>query len=66
MTFDIRMLEEAVSTLKEQVNIYEQEVDQVQQNNLFLFTCFQIKEQARIKESNFEEEISILKGQVFP
>merc|ERR1719270_801354 len=46
-----RMLEEAVSTLKEQVNIYEQEVDQ-------------IKEQSRIKESNFEEEISILKTQV--
>ena len=46
-----RMLEDAVTTLKEQVNIYEQEVDQ-------------IKEQARIKESNFEEEISILKTQV--
>ena len=46
-----RMLEEAVTTLKEQVNIYEQEVDQ-------------IKEQARIKESNFEEEISILKTQL--
>ena len=46
-----RMLEEAVTTLKEQVNIYEQEVDQ-------------IKEQARIKESNCEEEISILKTQL--
>ena len=46
-----RMLEEAVTTLKEQVNIYEQEVDQ-------------IKEQSRIKEANFEEEISILKTQL--
>ena len=46
-----RMLEDAVTTLKEQVNIYEQEVDQ-------------IKEQSRIKESNYEEEISILKTQV--
>ena len=46
-----RMLEDAVNTLKEQVNIYEQEVDQ-------------IKEQGRIKESNFEEEISILKTQL--
>ena len=45
------MMEEALSTFKEQVNIYEQEVDQ-------------IKEQARIKEANFEEEISILKSQV--
>ena len=65
----LRMLEEAVSTLKEQVNIYEQEVDQV---NYFLLIWhlnetewnFQIKEQSRIKESNFEEEISILKTQV--
>ena len=46
-----RMLDDAVNTLKEQVNIYEQEVDQ-------------IKEQSRIKESNFEEEISILKTQL--
>ena len=46
-----RMLEDAVTTLKEQINIYEQEVDQ-------------IKEQGRIKESNFEEEISILKTQL--
>ena len=46
-----RMLEDAVNTLKEQVNIYEQEVDQ-------------IKEQGRIRESNFEEEISILKTQL--
>ena len=44
-------MEDAISTLKEQVNIYEQEVEQ-------------IKEQTRIKESNFEEEISILKNQL--
>ena len=63
-----RMLEEAVCTLKEQVNIYEQEVDQVCKSfyNLkrFQSNAFQIKEQSRIKESNFEEEISILKTQV--
>ena len=70
------MLEEAVSTLKEQVNIYEQEVDQVllqifsqtwiksSQVLYHFFWTFQIKEQSRIKESNFEEEISILKTQV--
>ena len=33
------------------MNIYEQEVDQ-------------IKEQARIKEANYEEEMSLLKSQV--
>merc|ERR1719412_3265656 len=32
-----RMLEEAVSTLKEQVNIYEQEVDQVIRLFIFIF-----------------------------
>ena len=66
------MLEEAVCTLKEQVNIYEQEVDQVcksfykpnKHKKLSQLFAFQIKEQSRIKESNFEEEISILKTQV--
>ena len=46
-----RMLEEAVGTLKEQVNMFEQEAEQQ-------------REQIRIKEANYEEEIQILKGQV--
>ena len=46
-----RMLEETVGTLKEQVNMFEQEIEQQ-------------REQIRIKEANYEEEIQILKGQV--
>ena len=46
-----RMLEETVGTLKEQVNMFEQEMEQQ-------------REQIRIKEANYEEEIQILKGQV--
>ena len=46
-----RMLDETVTTLKEQINIFEQEVEQQ-------------REQIRIKEANYEEEIQILKGQV--
>ncbi|TRY74599.1 hypothetical protein TCAL_00595 [Tigriopus californicus] len=46
-----RMLEETIVALKEQVNLYEQETEQV-------------KEQLRIKESSYEEEIQILKGQL--
>ena len=46
-----RMLEESVTMLKEQVNMFELEVEQIQ-------------EQAKIKESNFEEEIGMLKDQL--
>ena len=46
-----RMLEESVTMLKEQVNMFELEVEQIQ-------------EQAKIKESNFEEEIAMLKDQL--
>ena len=45
------MLEESVTMLKEQVNMFELEVEQIQ-------------EQAKIKESNFEEEIAMLKDQL--
>lgn len=46
-----RMLEDNISTLKEQVNIFEQEIEQV-------------REQGKIRESNLEEEISALREQV--
>ena len=46
-----RMLEESITMLKEQVNMFELEVEQIQ-------------EQAKIKESNFEEEIAMLKDQL--
>ena len=47
----LRMLEDSVTMLKEQVNMFELEVEQIQ-------------EQAKIKESNFEEEIAMLKDQL--
>ena len=46
-----RMLEENLTALKEQINIFEQEIEQQ-------------REQHKIKESNYEEEIQILKAQV--
>ena len=45
------MLEENERTLREQINIFEQELEQQ-------------RERHKIKESNFEEEIQILKAQV--
>ena len=45
------MLEDSVTMLKEQVNMFELEVEQIQ-------------EQGKIKESNFEEEIAMLKDQL--
>jgi len=41
-----RMLEDTVSTLRERVNLMEQEVEQQ-------------REQGRIKEANLEEEIGV-------
>ena len=46
-----RLLEDSINTLKEQINIFEQELAQ-------------IKEQHKIKESNSEEEIQLLKAQL--
>lgn len=46
-----RVFEETIGTLKEQLNLFEQEAEQQ-------------REQMRIKEANYEEEIQILKGQV--
>ena len=46
-----RMLEESVNMLKEQLNMMELEVEQSH-------------EQAKIKEANYEEELSILKDQL--
>ena len=46
-----RMLEESINMLKEQVNMLELDVEQTH-------------EQAKIKEANYEEELSILKEQL--
>ena len=46
-----RMLEENCSTLKEQVNIFGQEAEQ-------------LREEQRIREANHEEEVQLLKNQV--
>ena len=45
------MLEENCSTLKEQVNIFGQEAEQ-------------LREEQRIREANHEEEVQLLKNQV--
>ena len=42
-----RMLEEAINALKEQINLFEQEMEQQ-------------REQHRIKEANYEEEMQVL------
>ena len=45
-----RMLEERCNTLKEQVNIFGQEAEQ-------------LREEQRIREANHEEEVQLLKNQ---